>query len=121
MEHSHEGYKYRLQLGLQTSTHTTPMAYNNTSNTNISFATDEEALAWAYASSQSQSSTSTSTPQGGSHHAPVQIVLEPAESQNESGEGSGQDDLDNGRKRYASSLEARVRSLELAYAIIIDT
>lgn len=88
--------------------------YNNGNNTYSSFATDQEALAWAYASSQaasqsqSYSSYSTNSTTGatyssqgnGGHSAPIQIVLEPAEASNDSGEYSGQDDSDGGRKRY---------------------
>jgi hypothetical protein len=84
------------------------MAYYS-NNAYTSFATDQEALAWAYASNQSTShshsfstnpTTNYSSQTGGSYAGPIQIVLEPAEASNESGEGSGQDDSsESGRKR----------------------
>ncbi|KAJ3568474.1 hypothetical protein NP233_g5684 [Leucocoprinus birnbaumii] len=110
-------YKYELTTATKSrlialpSTLRTSMAYYNNPSY-ASFATDQEALAWAYASSQAAShpqygySTNPangahySSQSGGSHSAPIQIVIEPAEANNDSGEGSGQDDLEGGRKRY---------------------
>lgn len=107
-----------MRLGLSTHplARSTSMSYYNHSTTYTSFATDAEALAWAYASSQNQSyapsssvNTSSTQQAGSSNQTHIQIVLEPAESCNDSGEGSGQDDSDGGRKRYVSRLRPVLR------------